>query len=382
MATDSIPSDRISGRDVRTGQLISVAWSRGLITEITGAVGPVSDCLWIAPPLVDVQVNGYGGTDFQSDGVSREELLNSVRALRRDGCQRFLLTLITDQWPHLIERLKHLRQLREGSDELRRAIAGWHLEGPFLSDQPGYHGAHSPECMLDPTPALLQELRWVAGTDPLLITLAPERAGAIEAIRCAVSLGIKVSLGHTNASTSILEAAVAAGATGFTHLGNACPQALDRHDNILLRVLNLPGLRWGVIPDGIHVSKLMFRLMHQVASADTIYYTTDAMAAAGAPPGRYRLGQSVLEVGSDEVVRKPGAQNFAGSALRPVEGVIRAAGMLDEPWQKAWIRFSDRLTTWMGWEPGLRVGGPAEFCLIEAQPGGKPRLTRVVWEAS
>src|SRR5205085_12282495 len=117
--------------------------------------------------------------------------------------------------------------------ELQAAISGWHIEGPFLSPEPGFHGAHDPSRMSDPGKAKIAELKAIAGNDPLLLTLSPERSGAIEAIQFAVSQGIKVSIGHTNASVEVLREAVAAGATGFTHLANGCLRELDRHDNIL-----------------------------------------------------------------------------------------------------------------------------------------------------
>jgi N-acetylglucosamine-6-phosphate deacetylase len=318
-------------------------------------------------------VNGFAGVDFQRDDLTMEELLAAVRGLRAAGCTRFLPTLITDEWPRLMRRLKLLRELRAASPELQRAIAGWHLEGPFLSAEPGYCGAHDPGLMLDPTPDHLRELRAIAGTDPLLVTLSPERNGAVEAIRLAVSLGVKVSLGHTNASADLLQAAVNAGATAFTHLGNACPQLLDRHDNILWRVLDTPGLAVSLICDGIHVAPALFRLMHRALGASQIVYVTDAMAAAGAPPGRYTLGSSALEVGTDGIARRPGQSNFAGSALRPMDGVMRAARMLARPWQEVWEGFSVRPARWMGWPTGLDVGAPADFCLLKLTPADEVR---------
>src|SRR5262245_18933294 len=108
--------------------------------------------------------------------------------------------------------------------------------------------------MIDPTSAHLRQLRDAAGQDPLLLTLAPERANALPLIREAVALGMRVSLGHTNAPVAMLEEAVRLGATALTHLGNGCPRDLDRHDNILWRVFEIPGLPVSLIPDGIHVS--------------------------------------------------------------------------------------------------------------------------------
>jgi N-acetylglucosamine-6-phosphate deacetylase len=310
-------------------------------------------------------VNGYGGVDFQQDNLSAEELLSAARQLRAAGCSRFLVTLITDHWDELTARLRHLRSLRARVTELQAAIAGWHVEGPFLSKEPGFHGAHNPALMLDPTLRHVRELHSICGNDPLLLTLSPERRGALKAIRAAVSLGIKISLGHTNASAKILSAAVGAGATGFTHLGNGCPRELDRHDNILWRIFETPGLAVSVIPDGIHVSPPLFRLIHRTVGSDSIYYTSDAMSAAGRPPGRYKLGSMELEVGFDQIVRQPGKSLFAGSALRPIEGIFRAAKMLGCMWQEVWARFSQAPAALIGLKNELAVGQPANFCVLK-----------------
>lgn len=282
-----------------------------------------------APPLLDLQVNGYAGVDFQRDDLTEAQLLGATRQFAADGGDAFLLTLVTAPWEQMLARLRRVVALRAAHPELRRHLAGWHLEGPFLSAEPGYHGAHPPECMIDPQPAQLDHLRDAAPGDAILLTLAPERHGAMQAIAHARELGIIVSLGHTDASAACLREAVAAGATIFTHLGNACPQQLDRHDNILWRVLDTPALTVTLIPDGIHVSPALFRLIHRALPRENLVYVSDAMSAAGAPPGRYPLGALTLEVGADGIVRQPGRSNFAGSALRPGEVLRHAAAMLD-----------------------------------------------------
>jgi N-acetylglucosamine-6-phosphate deacetylase len=368
---------QIHARHYATGQPVALAWHQGVIHRVGPAARAGDAEAWIAPALVDLQVNGFAGVDFQRDDLTMEELLAAVRGLRAAGCTRFLLTLITDEWPRLVRRVKQLRELRAASPDLQRAIAGWHLEGPFLSAEPGYCGAHDPGLMLDPTPDRVRELRAVAGVDPLLVTLAPERNGALEAIALATALGIKVSLGHTNASADLLQAAVKAGATAFTHLGNACPQLLDRHDNILWRVLDTPGLAVSLICDGIHVAPALFRLIHRALGSGQIVYVTDAMAAAGAPPGRYTLGTSALEVGADGIVRRPGQSNFAGSALRAMDGVMRAARMLARSWQEVWDGFSVRPARRMDWPTGLDVGAPADFCQLKVTPRNEVRELNV-----
>lgn len=359
----------VLARHYGTGENIQVHWNAGEFTAIEPAEDSQSSMPWIAPSLVDLQINGYGGIDFQHDDLCLNDLLIAARALQAAGCAQFLLTLITDDWTKLVSRLSRIRSLRMESPELQSAIAGWHIEGPFLSSEPGFHGAHSPTHMCDPDPDKIHELRNVTQNDPVLLTVAPERNGTIEGIRLAVSLGMKVSLGHANPPTEVLRNAIAAGATGFTHLGNACPQALDRHDNLLWRVFDTTGLTVGLIPDMIHVSPALFRLIHKVFPSTSIYLTTDAMSAAGAPPGRYTIGSLELEVGEDQIVRQPGKTNFAGSALRPIDGVRRSAQMLNRSIQEVWDLFSTHPAQFMGLQSGISTGLPANFCLFETHDG-------------
>lgn len=420
----------IEARFVRTGVPVKLSWANGIITSVEPAEEtPDVEARWIAPALVDLQINGYAGVDFQQDDLPEEELLTAVRALRRHGCTRVLFTLITDHWSAMLARLQHARKLVELNPELRTAIAGWHIEGPFLSAEPGFCGAHDPAKMIDPTPTLIDELGEAAGGDPVLLTVAPEREGSIDAIRHSVSRGMKVSLGHTNASSVQLTAAACAGATGFTHLANGCPQTLDRHDNILWRVLDTAGLSVSLIHDTHHVSPQLFRLIHRALKPDQIMHTTDAMSAAGAklgavaprglranpepPDGRrdnddrailsplqgaggatrpagqpadfkrlFNLGNLQLEVGEDGIVRQPGRTNFAGSSLTPVEGVFRAARMTGKPWQEMWMNSSLRPAEFMGWTSELKVGQPADFCVIETtDEGAAASLIKVVSRA-
>ncbi len=373
-------SGNITARFLRTGMPIRVDWDDNRITRIQPAdESPEVEHRWIAPALVDLQINGFAGVDFQQDDLTADQLLTAVRALDRHGCRRLLFTLITDDWPVMLTRLQRARRLVEGNPELRSVIAGWHLEGPFLSPEPGYCGAHDPARMGDPSPAKMDEVREAAGKDPVLLTLAPEREGALESIKRAVELGFKVSLGHTNATAEQLKAAVAAGATGFTHLGNACPQTLDRHDNILWRVLDTPGLAVSLIPDTHHVSPALIRLIHRVLKPFQIMHTTDAMAAAGAGPGVFPLGHHRLEVGADGIVRQPGKSNFAGSALSPLFGVLNATKMTGKPWQEMWLASSLRPAEFMGWTSELKVGQPADFYVLDypsASGSTMPELIR------
>ncbi|HTD87132.1 MAG TPA: N-acetylglucosamine-6-phosphate deacetylase [Candidatus Binatia bacterium] len=351
-----------------TRELVRLRWTNGTISAIERTNEKAPDSLWLAPGLVDLQINGFSGVDFQQDNVSQTELERAVRGLFAAGCTRLLLTIVTDKWDKMLARLQHYRKLRAQSPLLQSAIAGWHIEGPFLSDKPGFAGAHDASLMIDPMTEHMHELRKFAGDDLVLLTLAPERLEAIATIALATSLGMKVSLGHTNAPHKRLSQAIKAGAIGFTHLANGCPRELDRHDNILWRIFETKGLKVSLIPDGFHVSGPLFRLIHRELGGDSIYYTSDAMAAAGAPPGRYTIGRLEVDVAEDGVVRQPGSPLFAGSGLEPIRGVFRAAEMLDSPWQETWIRLSDSPAQMMGLDSGLQTGKPATFCLLQVTP--------------
>ena len=265
----------------------------------------------------------------------------------------------------MTQRLAKAKQLRDTYPVLGQAIAGWHIEGPFLSSETGFCGAHPPDLMLSPTPDHLQSIREITGEDPVLLTMAPEIENGLSAFAKARELGFRVSIGHTNAPDNIMRRVTAAGPTGFTHLGNGCPVELKRDDNILWRALDTPNLTYSLIPDRWHVSPSLFRILHRLIDRDSLYYTTDAMAAAGSAPGKYNLGHLELEVGPEEIVRLPGTANLAGSALTPINAIRYAAEMLRCDWQDIWKKYSTNPANFMNLPAAFEVGAPAEFIEIE-----------------
>jgi N-acetylglucosamine-6-phosphate deacetylase len=154
------------------------------------------------------------------------------------------------------------------------------------------------------------------------------------------------------------------GAVAFTHLANGCPSELNRHDNILWRVLEMGDLMITVIPDQIHVAPSLFRLFHRLIRHENLVYVTDAMSAAGAPPGQYALGDLQLDVGLDQVVRRPGSVQFAGSALRPIEAPWRAAEMLGCVWQQTWRSMTQAPCRLAGLPDPWTHGQRADFVLL------------------
>lgn len=282
--------------------------------------------------LFDLQVNGFAGVDFQRD-FDAAMLEHATSALLRHGTGKILLTLITDDLDVLCRKLEAAGKAIEGSSVAKEVVAGFHLEGPWLSPLPGYHGAHDPEKMLNPIVADFSKLESAAGGLLRLITLAPEIPGSPEIIEHAVARDVRISIGHSDASDEQIDEAIHAGMTLCTHVGNGVPIQMHRHDNIIQRLLSRDELTAVFIPDGIHLPPSVLRNFVRAKPKDKVLFTTDCMAAAGAPPGRYSLGMVDLDVGSDGVVREPGKLTFAGSSLtmdRAVENVMSFAGWAGE----------------------------------------------------
>ena len=299
------------------------------------------------PSLFDLQVNGFAGIDFQQSALSPRDLRQAVDALRAHQTHRILLTLITDEVDALCRKLEGIEKLREGDPLLGETIAGYHVEGPFLSPREGFCGAHPAALQREPHLPLFRRMQEAARGRIRLITLAPEWPGSAEFIAEVASSGVVVSLGHTDASEQQIEEAITAGARLCTHLGNGVPQELPRHDNVVQRLLARDELTACFIPDGVHLPTFVLRNFFRAKLPGKVVLTTDATAAAAAPAGRYRLGASEIE-SRDGVVRQPGRPNLAGSALTPPAGVSNAAQALQISVTEARELFSTRAAALFG----------------------------------
>lgn len=280
-------------------------------------------------PFFDLQVNGFAGIDFQDPALGQAELRRAVDALQRHGTGGILLTLITDRIEALASKLAQVERHRAADPVIAAMVAGYHLEGPHMSALPGYHGAHPRELMTAPDRAAFDRLQAAAGGNIRLVTLAPELPGSAEYIAHLAARGVRTAIGHSAASETEIDAAIAAGLTLCTHLGNGVPMELPRHDNIIQRLLARDELTAVFIADGLHVPPAVLRNFVRAKPAGKVLFTSDCMAAAGAGPGRYRIGRLEIEVGADGVVREPGKPNFAGSSLtmdRCAENVERWLG--------------------------------------------------------
>jgi N-acetylglucosamine-6-phosphate deacetylase len=280
------------------------------------------------PALFDFQVNGFGGVDFQRDDISTSDLRRATAALRGHGARAIFATLVTAEIDRLVRRFEAIERARAADPVISRMIAGYHLEGPWISPDPGFRGAHSPRPIHGPSATEFARLQGAAGGNIRLVTLAPEWPGSPEFIAELVRQGVHVALGHTNASESQIDGAIAAGARFATHLGNGTPETLPRHDNVVQRLLSRDELTACLIPDGVHLPPFVLRNFFRAKPPGRALFTTDAMAGAGAPPGSYTIGELTIAIGADGVARQPGGGGFAGSTLAPDDGMLKTASFL------------------------------------------------------
>ena len=267
------------------------------------------------PRYVDLQINGYAGVDFNQDNLSETDLRSACQRLREDGVAGVLATIITDEIPQMAGRLRRLAEIRQHDPLVREVIWGFHIEGPFINETPGYVGAHPRRSVRPADVEIMKRLLDEAGGLTRIVTLAPERDPDMKVIRHLVRQNVLVSAGHCDPSLDQLRAAIDVGLSMFTHLGNGCAPLVNRHDNIIQRVLSLrERLTICFIADGVHIPPMALRNYLALTGAERTVVVTDAISAARLGPGRYALGSQVIEIGEDLIARSAADPScFAGS---------------------------------------------------------------------
>jgi N-acetylglucosamine-6-phosphate deacetylase len=185
-----------------------------------------------------------------------------------------------------------------------------------------------------------------------IVTLAPEVDPGLRGTRWLSGLGIRVAAGHTDAPLPVLRDAEAAGISLFTHLGNGCANTINRHDNIINRALSLEKMVYTLVPDGFHVPWFVLKSWIKLAGVPRCLFTTDCVAPAGAPPGRYTVGHFDVDVGADGMVRPAGRDHLAGSALTMKQAHVNATTHLGLSEAEArallWGQQQELFARWLG----------------------------------
>ncbi len=299
---------------------------------------------------VDLQVNGYAGVDFNDPGTSPTEIGRPPPAMLAEGVRWALPTIITGSVPSMLTCINNMVSAIGGEAEAAEVFRGLHLEGPFLSPEPGFIGAHPAEHALASDLSALEQLCEAAGPLVRMVTLAPEVDCGGELTRYCHQRGICVAAGHTDATLAQLHVCLDQGLSVFTHLGNGCPRLMDRHDNIIYRALRCRDrLNYTLIADGFHLPAMLFRNLLDWIPSDRVAVVSDAISAAGLGPGTYRLGNREVQIGPDKCARDASGEHFVGAAssLRDAEHWLANALQLTSA-ERARL-LSENAARWMGW---------------------------------
>jgi N-acetylglucosamine-6-phosphate deacetylase len=323
-------SEVLEGRSA-AGRGVRVRYSADGIEEITD--NPSAPDLLLIPGLVDLQLNGYGGLDVNDPARPAGELSDLVRVLWGQGVTTVFPTIISADDPTTTALVTRAAAARASDPVVAYGVPGLHLEGPYISSAEGARGAHDPAVIRDPDPGEFDRWQKAAAGAIAIVTLAPERKGALELTRHLASpageggRGVVVSVGHSLATAGDIHAFAAAGGRLSTHLGNALPKQIDRHDNPIWPQLAEDALTAGLIADGHHLPADTFAAMVRAKGPSRCVLTSDAAALAGCAPGDYEttVGGAVT-VGSDGSLRLRGTPYLAGSGASLLDCLRWAAG--------------------------------------------------------
>ncbi len=378
---------RVCGRRVDTGETVTLALSGGRIATVeVGATrfeegGPE---VWLSPGFCDLQLNGFRGADFnrgrwRSTGEFVDALAPRFDAAARAGTALLCPCVVTGSRERMEADLRTLAAALAAEPALASRVPAIHLEGPYLSAEDGPRGAHPLEWVRDPDWEEFELLQEAAEGRIRMVTLAPERPGALRVIEQLVEGGVVAALGHTGAEPETIRDAVAAGATVSTHLGNGAHGMIRRHPNYLWEQLASDDLIATVIVDGHHLPPAVVKCIARAKGAERLAVVSDAIALGGLPPGRYNNGRhEVLPSGKVVVPDTP--------------YLVGAAHLLD--WGVANLhRFSDltlgqacccaatipaRILGLQGRKGGLEPGQDADLTLFRLPPSGPLKVVATV----
>jgi len=366
-----------AGRVVTPARTFAPGWLEVVERRIAG-VGPgapprpadvaLPDAT-VVPGLVDTHVHGGGGASF--DGGDAATVERAVVVHRRHGTTTMLASLVTDTLDGLARSAKGLAAMAEDG-----LLAGLHLEGPWLSDR--HAGAHDPTLLLAPTPAAVDHLVEACAGHLRMVTLAPELPGGLDAVRRLTAAGVVAAIGHTDATYDQARAALDAGAAGGTHLFNTMRGLHHREPGPVAALLEHPDAFVELIADGVHVHPAMVGLA-AAAKPHLTVLVTDAMAAAAADDGDYRLGRLVVRV--REGVARLDSGAIAGSTLTMAAAVrfaVQRAGLSLEDAVRAATATPATLHG-LARVGALRPGYDADLVVLDEDLGVRRVMHRGAW---
>jgi N-acetylglucosamine-6-phosphate deacetylase len=302
---------KCNGFDLSRGEAVEITFGE-TIRSVEPLLEAGAEEVFVAPGWIDLQVNGFGGVDYNSPLATVEQIACSLDMIFATGTTRIFPTVITGSPERMQAALRNLAQAKTSLP----AIEALHIEGPYICPDDGPRGAHPREWARPPDWEEFQRFQHAADGHIRLVTLSPEWPGSVDLIERLVGQGVVVSIGHTKATSVEIAAAVDAGATLSTHLGNGAHSTLPKFPNYLWDQLADDRLAASFIVDGIHLAPAFLQVALKAKGLERSLLVTDAVAPAGCPPGPYQLGEVAVELHADHSVRLAGGTRLAGSALK------------------------------------------------------------------
>ncbi|TFH01395.1 MAG: N-acetylglucosamine-6-phosphate deacetylase [Calditrichales bacterium] len=284
--------------------------------------------VFIAPGFIDNQVNGYLSHSFVRDGLTVDQVRLITKAFWSKGITTYVPTLTTGSAAQLRTNFKIMHEAIQ-DPEIALSVPGFHLEGPYISPVEGYRGAHNEEWVRPPDWQEFMDLYRASGNHIIEVTVAPEMEGALSFIEKLRKMDIVVALGHHNGSAEQIQAAIDAGASIATHLGNGCANSIHRHNNPLWPQLADDRLTASLIVDGFHLTRDEVQVFYKVKGPDRTILISDLSSLAGMPPGEYERFGSTVVVHPNGMISLPSQNVLAAASFlitSGVENVMRFTG--------------------------------------------------------
>jgi N-acetylglucosamine-6-phosphate deacetylase len=318
---------------------------------------------WISPGFIDLQVNGYRGIGFNDPALTPENVAEVSLLMDQFGITGYLPTLTTDSLELLGRSLGTIAHAIEKLPEVRLRVPGIHLEGPFISPEDGPRGAHPKQHVQPPNWNAFQRLQESAGGHIKLTTLSAEYDESPAFVAQAVASGVVVAIGHTQATTDQIRAAVDSGATLSTHLGNGSHPLIRRHPNYIWDQLAEDRLMASLIVDGHHLPPSVVKSMVRAKTPQRCILVSDKTNLGGRSPGVYHTPLGDIELLADGKPVVAGQRDIlAGAALPITVNIAKVMEFAGVDLATAIDMATVNPARLMGWElPFLTPGQPANL---------------------
>jgi N-acetylglucosamine-6-phosphate deacetylase len=278
---------------------------------ISNSTGPET---YVAPGLIDNQVNGYASVSFTSLELTPEGVEKATRVQWKEGVTTYFPTVTTAPHETILHSFKALAKARK-RPLIAKSVPGYHLEGPYISPVDGYRGAHPLRWVRPPDWSEFLEYYRASERKILQVSMAPEVEGATDFLHKCRAQGIQIALAHHNGSADVIKAAIDGGAVISTHLGNGCANMIHRHENPLWPQLADDRLMASIIVDGFHLRPEEVQVFFRVKGPERLVATSDVTEFAGMPAGEYQVDGETVVMTPEGMLKLPSQDVLYGASL-------------------------------------------------------------------